>query len=430
LTTLAVSVLAAYGVDRLREPLGRWWRGGLLAFGVPMALACFAAALLVTGGISEPERLGTLGESRAIRRLAASPVDWVVPGLALGALSLALLGRGGRRAALGMATMLVAVEAIACAHTLTATIDGASLRVDSPLLATLKERAGPDRVMARQVVLSDREAWGAGVFKLQAYEPVPTGATAALFYGASRNKLPLDDMGGFGQLDLRQWNRNVLDLLGVRLCVLQVREPREDLLGWKLIGKGRIPSQFTLRGVESKGTIPVAIYENPTVLPRAFLLGETRVLGPQEDALTALRDLDPRRAVLMERDPLPAGPRQAFTPATIREYHPHRVVVEAHPSQPALLVLTDAWHPGWRATVDGQPAAILRVNLGLRGVALTPGRHQVAFDFVPPGLVTGSLASLATAVVIVGLSVWEWRRGKGSPCRGSVAEPVPQDKSL
>ncbi len=162
LTTLAVSVLAAYGVDRLREPLGRWWRGGLLAFGVPVALACFAAALLVMGGLSDPERFGSLGASRAIRRLATSPLDWLVPGLALGTLSLAVLGHGGRRGALGLATILVAVEAIACAHTLTATIDGGSLRVDSPLLATLKERAGSHRVMARQVVLSDREAWDAG----------------------------------------------------------------------------------------------------------------------------------------------------------------------------------------------------------------------------------------------------------------------------
>ncbi len=98
------------------------------------------------------------------------------------------------------------------------------------------------------------------------------------------------------------------------------------------------------------------------------------------------------------------------------------MVVEAHPGQPALLVLTDAWHPGWRATVDGQPVDVLRVNLGLRGVALPPGPHQVAFEFIPPGLVTGSLASLATAVVIVGLSVWEWRRGNVPEASGLQAQ--------
>jgi hypothetical protein len=413
LTTLAVSVLAAYGVDRLREPLGRWWRGGLLAFGVPLALGCLAVAVLVMGRLSQPERLGSLGESRAIQRLATSSVDWLVPGLALGTLSLGAMGRGGRRVAMACGTLLVAVEAIVCASQLTAAIDRNSLRTESPLLATLKERAGQHRVMARQVILSDREAWGAGVFKLQGYEPVPTGGTAALFYGASKNKLPLDDMGGFGQLDLRQWNQNVLDLLGVRLCVLQVREPRPELLGWKLIGKGWIPSQFTLRGEEPKGTMPVAIYENPKVLPRAFLLGEVRVVRPDEDALVALQTLDPRGAVLVSSDPLPSGPRQPFTAAKIRAYQPQRVVIEAAPEQPAILVLTDSWFPGWRATVDGQPTDVLRVNLGLRGVALSPGKHEVVFEFVPPGLVTGGLLSMLTAVVIVGLSVWEWRRKVG-----------------
>lgn len=412
LTSLAVSVLAAHGVDRLREPLGRWCRGSLLAFGIPLALACLTAAVLVTGGLSKPERFGSLGDSRAIQRLATSPVDWLVPGLALGTLSLGAIGSRGRRMALGCATLLVGVEAILCGSQLTATIDRDSLRTESPLLGTLKERAGQHRVMARQVILSDREAWSAGLFKLQGYEPVPTGATAALFYGASKNKLPLDDMGGFGQLDLRQWNRNVLDMLGVRLCVLQVREPRQDLLGWKLIGKGFIPPQFHLRGSTPKDTLPVAIYENPTVLPRAFLLGEVRVVRPGEDALEALRSLDPRAAVLSNSDPLPSGVRQPFAPATIRDYQPQRVVIDAAPAHPALLVLTDSWFPGWRATVDGQPTDILRVNLGLRGVPLSPGRHEVVFEFVPPGLMTGGLVSLLTAGILVGLLVWEWRRGK------------------
>jgi uncharacterized membrane protein YfhO len=54
-------------------------------------------------------------------------------------------------------------------------------------------------------------------------------------------------------------------------------------------------------------------------------------------------------------------------------------------------VLNDVWHPWWTATVDGQPADILKANVLFRAVEVTPGRHRVRFEFKP---VEGAIAEL------------------------------------
>ncbi len=58
----------------------------------------------------------------------------------------------------------------------------------------------------------------------------------------------------------------------------------------------------------------------------------------------------------------------------------------------------EVWHPGWRATVDGRPAAVERSDGALVHVATPPGRHDVRFRFVPLGWPTAPIVSLVAAM--------------------------------
>src|SRR5581483_10616456 len=49
----------------------------------------------------------------------------------------------------------------------------------------------------------------------------------------------------------------------------------------------------------------------------------------------------------------------------------------ARAASAGLLVLNDTWHQGWRATVDGAPAPIARVNHAFRAVPISAGSHEV-----------------------------------------------------
>ncbi len=82
---------------------------------------------------------------------------------------------------------------------------------------------------------------------------------------------------------------------------------------------------------------------------------------------------------------------------------PEHLVLETAGTERAFLVVADAHGAGWTATVDGTSAAIARVNLLARGVALPAGRHVVEMRYRTPGMgtgVTSTRIALAIAVLL------------------------------
>ena len=69
--------------------------------------------------------------------------------------------------------------------------------------------------------------------------------------------------------------------------------------------------------------------------------------------------------------------------ARIVSWRPDRMEVEVENKQSGILVVHEAYYPGWVAEVDGQPVRILRTNDLFRGVEVGEGRHLVVFRFEP-----------------------------------------------
>jgi uncharacterized membrane protein YfhO len=79
--------------------------------------------------------------------------------------------------------------------------------------------------------------------------------------------------------------------------------------------------------------------------------------------------------------------------------------------QAGYLVLNDVYYPGWRATVDGQPAEILPANHAFRAVALAQGEHIVAFQYAPFSFRLGASITFAALLLATALTVgWLLRR--------------------
>ena len=124
---------------------------------------------------------------------------------------------------------------------------------------------------------------------------------------------------------------------------------------------------------------------------------------------------DPRAAVVLSdgSDPRPPARAAANESVQIVAYEPERVAITADVASPAVLVLADAFYPGWQATVDGVPAPILRANLMFRGLALEPGRHEIVFSYRPAAWRLGaaiSLIALAALAAAVGATYVRRRR--------------------
>jgi len=83
---------------------------------------------------------------------------------------------------------------------------------------------------------------------------------------------------------------------------------------------------------------------------------------------------------------------------------PNRVTIRAALDAPGYLVLSDTWYPGWRATVNGEPADILRANYAFRAVWLEAGERVVEMTYHPASALAGGAVSLAALFLLsVGL---------------------------
>src|SRR5262249_49121323 len=138
----------------------------------------------------------------------------------------------------------------------------------------------------------------------------------------------------------------------------------------------------------------ISLYEDPQALPRAFVVGRVEVEPDPERVLERMRRVDLSTAAVVE-EPLPesstfGGGGQAM----IARYEPERVTVRTASDAGGLLVLTDRWFPGWQATVDGRPAAILRTDYLYRGVVIPAGEHVVEFVYRPRSFLLGALGSV------------------------------------
>jgi uncharacterized membrane protein YfhO len=90
---------------------------------------------------------------------------------------------------------------------------------------------------------------------------------------------------------------------------------------------------------------------------------------------------------------------------------PTYVEVAAELSRPGILVLSEAWFPGWVATVDDAPAKILRPDFVLRGIALGAGSHRVRFGYRPRSVTIGAWLTLPGVFGVLALVVSD-RRGR------------------
>ena len=146
----------------------------------------------------------------------------------------------------------------------------------------------------------------------------------------------------------------------------------------------------------------VWVYERPGALPRAWVVPQVAVM---DDAAALARihepDFDPCAVALVDS---PLTCEGAGGDAEITRYEGNRI--EAQVSGGGLLIFSEVYYPGWRATVDGQPAQLVRADYVLRGVCVPAGEHRVALVYDPPLFKVGLAVTGLTLLLILGIAVW------------------------
>jgi hypothetical protein len=158
----------------------------------------------------------------------------------------------------------------------------------------------------------------------------------------------------------------------------------------------------------------LVIYTKPD--PRAYLSFAEEIVPDwrtAEEKMAAGYDF--HKTALAEGETAPSlapSPGVHAAAATITRFDADRISVRTIADAPAILVLAEAWYPGWQATVSGSPTAVFPVNGWMRGVVVPAGASDVVFTFRPRLIAIGSGISALCAAL---LGVLMLRRKPTSP---------------
>ena len=148
------------------------------------------------------------------------------------------------------------------------------------------------------------------------------------------------------------------------------------------------------------------VIQNTYALGAAWPVGKLTYVDNADAEMAALDSLDPATEAVADRrfESVLGQVNVALDSAatvTLERYTPNSVVYNSSSATPMLAVFSEIWFPwGWKATVDGQPAEIGRVNYVLRAMALPAGRHHIEMVFDPDSLHTTSTMAYVSISLI------------------------------
>ena len=108
--------------------------------------------------------------------------------------------------------------------------------------------------------------------------------------------------------------------------------------------------------------------------------------------------------------------KQNDSTATVKldKYEPNNLQYTVNSKNGGIVVFSEIYYPGWKATVDGQSVELGRVNYILRAVNVKPGKHIVVLDFHPTSISTTETIAYISIVIlllaIAGAGYMEWKK--------------------
>jgi hypothetical protein len=211
-------------------------------------------------------------------------------------------------------------------------------------------------------------------------------------------------------------------LVGAKVLASQDR--RFDMLNTKYLVVTRAAPEYELflqqpaRFAEVFKRETIAVFENKTALPRAFIVGAggVRVIQDGRQQLEAIKHLNfnPLQEVVVDALPAELSEPQSKeefagrVEIISRDVNSYRFRVEA--SAPGIIVVSQNFYPGWNATIEGRPVSVFPANHALTGIAVPAGSHEMHFEFESPALRLGASVSLISLLAF-GVLVLHCRRG-------------------
>jgi hypothetical protein len=391
----AIPVLAAFGLQSvLTQPRQRraWAVVGVGLLAALVALLSIDTHYTTLGG-DVRYFLHRTGASDA-GTLALGSIGWWTAFVLALAAALALVRRRPRAAA-ALLVLLVALDLLHVAHGYQKMIPTATVVPrPTPAIAFLQRHAGDRRIVGLGDSLPDDFGTVYGLRDVRGRDvPQPSLRFDSLWAAMS----PEDDFG-----TIAATTPTTFKLLGVLGARYLLAPPQASL--------SRHGVSLAYRGEDA------TVYANAFALPRAIVVGRVRTAGDvrQETAAVVAESFDARREAVVRSDQASGALPAAGATGTVRVTSEHNadVTLRATLRRRGLVLLDDAWAPGWTVQVDGRPARALTADVVLRGVVVPAGTHTVRWTYRVPGLRAGAALSALGLLATLAWGGWLLARAR------------------
>jgi hypothetical protein len=150
------------------------------------------------------------------------------------------------------------------------------------------------------------------------------------------------------------------------------------------------------------GASGIKVWRNPGVMPRAWIAHQAVRVNTDGELQSKIQngEIDFARQVVTMQG-LPALDQCAGDEVRFKQWSTDRVTLSAQVRCRGVLVLADAYYPGWQARVDGRASPVHEVYGAVRGVVVEAGEHEVEFLFRPASVYLGLLGSAVGLLVVL-----------------------------
>lgn len=159
------------------------------------------------------------------------------------------------------------------------------------------------------------------------------------------------------------------------------------------------------------------IIRNPAACGNAWFVAQLIPVGSPIEELAKVAQIDTRTTGVMDSThfKVPHFVYDSSGRIELKEAEPPYLRYESESATDGLAVFSEIYYPkGWKATIDGTPANILRVNYVLRSLAIPSGKHTIEFTFEPDAYFIGNKITMASSwllwMLVVGSLGYKWKR--------------------
>lgn len=180
-------------------------------------------------------------------------------------------------------------------------------------------------------------------------------------------------------------------------------------------------TRWFILGAGEKGEVKLPV-ENTAAYGNAWFVDNVKLVDNANAEIEELHNVNPRHTAVVDKSfvsvlgDVEALRSDSSDKVVQTELTSTTVKYDVESKNGGLVVFSEIYYPGWKATIDGAPAEIGRANYVLRAMTVPAGKHKIEMVYDPQSLhTTEAVATTAFILLVLGFLFaifMEWRGKK------------------